>query len=114
MKKTTMQALHTLDQSDITAVNHTVAGSSPRFKLENPIAAAISRNEPRVCSPVPWAAMGLARSPRAHQMTSVAKPKFSVSLAAKLNGRSKGQRLRSPKGSGLISSLNAAEAVRKS
>lgn len=96
MKKTTAKALHTLHHSDVTPTHRPAA--TARLNLQNP------RAEPRVSSPVPWAAMGLARSPRVSHHT--AKPRLSASLAAKLTGHGKARRARSPKGS-------AAEAVRK-
>ena len=73
MEKTCAETLHTLNQSDATSTS--TGTGSPQRKVKNPIAAAHSR-EARVCSPVPWAAMGLAR------VSASASASVSVSVSA--------------------------------
>ena len=108
MKKTSAETLHTLNHSDATSTSS--GTGSPKRKLKNPIAAAHS-HEASVRSIVPWAAMGLARSPRAkHRTSAAAKPKLSSSLASKINHHKK----RLGKDSVVVSSVSAAETVRKS
>ena len=117
MKRIAAQA-HTLHQSDLASTDDLAIGSN-RLKLNTTVAAVGSDGQSqRPSSPVAWAAMGLARSPRASPSATraglcAAKPKLAASLVAKLKSGNINRQMRM-KDSESASSKNVAEAVRKS